>query len=104
MRDGAEEASRRARYEVGRAKGLMHEAGGDSDYPADDRTLLQKVRSEAVGPSDVSTSDIEIDVENGEVILRGASPDSIKEKDLVRRIQNVTGVRRVRNELTPTGS
>jgi len=104
MKDGAEEATRRARYEMGRAKGTIHEMGADADYPADDRMLLQKVRSEAVGPAGLSTSDIEIDVENGEVILRGASQDAAREMDLVRRIQDVTGVQRVRNELTSTGS
>ncbi len=89
---------------MGRAKGTIHEMGADADYPADDQMLLQKVRSEAVGPAGLSTSDIEIDVENGEVILRGASQDAAREMDLVRRIQDVTGVQRVRNELTSTGS
>lgn len=104
MRDGAEEAVRRGRYEMGRAQGLIHEMGADTDHPEDDQQLLQKVRSEAVGPSAVATSDIEIDVNDGEVILRGASRDPVREKDLVRRISDVTGVRRVRNELTSTRS
>lgn len=96
----AEEAERRARYEAGRIKGTVHEAGLDRDFPRDDAELLQKVRSEAVGPSAASSHDIEIHVENGEVVLRGVSPDERVEGELVRRIGEVTGVRGVRNELT----
>lgn len=99
-RRAVNEAQTRARYEAGRAKGAMHEAGPDTDYPKDDAELLQKVRSEAVGPSDVSTADIEIHIEEGEVVLRGLSHDLEAEEDLVRRIEDVTGVRRVRNELS----
>lgn len=99
-RRSVDEAERRARYEVGRMKGAIHEAGADRDFPRDDAELLQKVRSEAVGPSGASTSDIEIDIEDGEVVLRGVSRDLRAESDLVHRIEEVTGVRRVRNELS----
>jgi osmotically-inducible protein OsmY len=98
-RRSVDEAERRARYEVGRMKGAVHEAGPARDFPRDDAELLQKVRSEAVGPSRVTASDIEIQVEDGEVVLRGASRDLDAESDLVHRIEEVTGVRRVRNEL-----
>lgn len=96
----ADEAQTRARYEMGRAKGALHEMGPDTDYPTDDAELLQKVRSEALGPSRFASSDIEIHVDDGEVVLRGASRDLEAEKDLVQRIEHVTGVRRVRNELS----
>lgn len=99
-RRSVDEAERRARYEAGRMRGALHEAGPERDFPRDDAQLLQKVRSEAVGPSSATTSDLEIHVENGEVILRGRSRDLAAESDLVRRIEDVTGVRRVRNELT----
>lgn len=99
-RRSVDEAERRARYEAGRVRGAVHEVGPERDYPRDDAELLQKVRSEAVGPSSASTSDIEIHVDEGEVVLRGVSNDREAEADLVRRIDGVTGVRRVRNELT----
>lgn len=99
-RRSVDEAERRARYEAGRVKGAVHEAGPERDYPRDDAELLQKVRSEAVGPSSASTSDIEIHVDDGEVVLRGVSRDRGAEDDLVQRIDGVTGVRRVRNELS----
>lgn len=99
-RRSVDEAERRARYEAGRVKGAVHEAGPERDYPRDDAELLQKVRSEAVGPSSFSTSDVEIHVDDGVVVLRGVSRDLKAEGDLVRRIEDVTGVRRVRNELS----
>lgn len=99
-RRSVDEAERRARYEAGRVKGAVHEAGPERDHPRDDAELLQKVRSEAVGPSSASTSDIEIHVDDGEVVLRGVSRDRGAEEDLVQRIDGVTGVRQVRNELS----
>lgn len=99
-RRSVEEAERKARYEAGRLKGAVHEAGPAQDFPRDDAELLQKVRSEAVGPSPFSGSEIEIHVEDGEVILRGAGRDQDAEDDLIHRIEAVTGVRQVRNELT----
>lgn len=99
-RRSVDEAERRARYEAGRVKGAVHEAAPERDHPRDDAELLQKVRSEAVGPSPASTSDMEIHVDEGEVVLRGVSRDRQAEADLVQRIEDVTGVRRVRNELS----
>lgn len=99
LRRGVDEASARARYEVGRAQGAVHEAGPARDFPADDAELLQKVRSEALGPSGVSTAQLEIHVNDGEVTVRGVSPGPDEERDLMSRIEGVTGVRRVRNEL-----
>lgn len=43
------ELQAKGRYEMGRVKGAIHEAGPDTDFPVDDAELLQKVRSEAVG-------------------------------------------------------
>lgn len=99
VRRSGDEVAARARYEMGRAKGVAHEVGPHTDYPADDAELLQKVRSEAVGPSPVRASDLEMHVDRGEVTLRGVSRDLEAEKDLIRRIESVTGVRHVRNEL-----
>lgn len=99
VRRSGDEVAARVRYEMGRAKGVVHEVGPHTDYAADDAELLQKVRSEAVGPSRARASDLEIHVDRGEVTLRGVSRDLEAEKDLIRRIESVTGVRHVRNEL-----
>lgn len=101
LRDAAEETAARARYESGRIRGVMHELGDhDDDAPADDDELLQKVRSEAVGPSGADAGDIEVNVEDGEVVLRGTMTDPGATRELVTRVESVTGVRRVRNEIS----
>jgi len=91
---------RKARYQMGRLWGGVYEAvSADTDWPRDDEHLLQKVRSEAVGPTQ-GVDHIEISVENGVVTLEGTSRDRVREQELIDRIMAVTGVRSVRNELT----
>src|SRR5690606_5018784 len=99
VRRAGDEVASRARYEAGRAKGIVHEMGSATDHPVDDGELLQKVRSEADGPSSLKPSDSESHVDAGVVTIRGGSRDVQAEKDLLRRIESVTGVREVRNEL-----
>lgn len=48
--------------------------GVTPDVQSDDVTLLQKVRSEAVGPSGVPTGSLQINIEDGVVIFRGTVP------------------------------
>lgn len=98
-RDVAQEAERSARYQAGRAKGAV--AGLIPDQPPeDDASLLQKVRSEAIGPSAIPTDDIEIHVDDGVVVIRGRIPDPQAADELVSRIRNVTGVRDVYAEIS----
>lgn len=103
-RKGAEQVEQRARYEAGRAKGVMHAIRSEPREFVDAQTLVQKIRSEAIGPSPIPSADVEIDVEAGEVILRGASRDPAAIRDLVRRIERVTGVHGVRNEMVVGGT
>lgn len=101
-RDLAEEASARARYESGRVRGLIHEMGAGDEPPIDEPELLQKVRSEAVGPANLSTGDIEVSIQDGAtVVVRGNINDPREARELISRIESVTGVEGVRNELTP---
>jgi osmotically-inducible protein OsmY len=95
-RDAAEEAGRRTRFQAGRLKGAVHDlVASGTDMPENDTELLQKIRSEAVGPSSLSTSDVEIDIANGEVTVRAGTIDETALQDLLSRIRSVTGVRRV---------
>lgn len=95
-RDAAEEAGRKARYQAGRIKGAVHDmVTAGTDAPEDDAELLQKIRSEAVGPSGVDTSDVDLVVEGGEVTVRTGPIGETTLQDLVGRIRSVTGVRRV---------
>lgn len=99
MRDAAEEAGRRARYEMGRAKGVLHEIRDDEEPPATDLDLLQKVRSEALGSTPGDLGHVDIRVSDGVVILLGKSADRAAELQLVDKIGDVTGVKRVENQL-----
>ncbi len=100
-RDVTEEITTRARYEADRVRGVIHDLRSPSDdAPRNDSELLQKVRSEALGPSNVPGS-IEVHVDDGAVVLQGESADPGGLRDLIGRIQKVTGVRDVRNEVVP---
>jgi hypothetical protein len=92
-RDAVDQAGRKARYQAGRLKGAVHEfVAGGTDVPADDAELLQKIRSEAIGPSGLDTDDVDLVVEGGTVVIRtGDLPDTALD-DLLRRIAAVTGV------------
>ncbi|HSJ72069.1 MAG TPA: BON domain-containing protein [Acidimicrobiia bacterium] len=92
-------ASRKAQYQAGRAKGLVHAVAGSEDPPKDDRALLQKVRSEAVGKVHGEVGHIDVRVDDGVVYLDGQSKDGASEDELVARISDVTGVRDIRNQL-----
>lgn len=97
-RDTAEEISKKARYEAGRMRGMTHEVFSAETPPNNDAELLQKVRSEAIGPAGLA-GDIEVRVDEGVVVLAGPSVDREIEEDLIERIENVVGVSGVRNEL-----
>jgi osmotically-inducible protein OsmY len=98
-RDVLRVAAKKARYEMGRAKGVVHDVVGSESYPTTDGALRQKIRSEVVGPMDESVRHIDIRVENGIVTLKGQSRDMVTESVLTDRIAAVTGVVDVRNEL-----
>ena len=95
MRD----AEKQARYQTGRMKGAVAEHMPSGTIPRSDADLLQKVRSEAVGPADFPTEHIEIHVEDGVVVLGGTLHAPGAERDLIDRIRQVDGVVDIRNEL-----
>lgn len=100
-RDTAEEVSRRSRYEAGRIRGMAYDVFSSETPPRNDAELLQKVRSEALGPAGL-TGDIEIRVDDGVVVLEGSAIAEDRERDLIERIEDVVGVAGVRNELRST--
>ncbi|MDX1747114.1 MAG: YtxH domain-containing protein, partial [Halobacteriales archaeon] len=60
-RETADQVRKRADYTAGQMRGAAHEAfNRRDDEPADDAELLQKVRSEAIGPSGVPTDGFEV--------------------------------------------
>ncbi len=98
-RKAGRQVKKRIRYEAGRAKGKVYEATGlGGRLPIDEQTLVQKIRSEALGPAGVSARDVavEVDIDTGEVVLRGHVDDQLAWDDLARRVGEVTGVEAVR--------
>ena len=81
----------------GRVRGLRYSVavpGTGGAEELDDLTLADKVRSELRLSHDLN---ININVEDGVVVLRGAPRDEDEIDDLVRRIGNVKGVRSVQS-------
>lgn len=101
-RDISDTIAAKAKYQKGVFEGVAHEVAGlfeeDRDY--DDDTLMQKVRSEAVGPSGVDTGDVVIDITDGTVRLTGSVSDKKAHRRLVDLIGKVDGVREVDDTLT----
>ena len=95
LRDVREEAGRRLRYESGRVRGKLHEMTPENtDRPTDDQHLLQRIKSEVIGPERADTSGLEVDVDNGVVLLSGRLGDKAR-SGLVERIAGIEGVRTV---------
>lgn len=94
LRDVTENVKAGAEYQQGVVKGAVHdlkEAVTPEDQFSDD-VLLQKVRSEALGRLDGSTSDLVIDITNGQVRLSGSLDSAEKRERLLELIRGVEGV------------
>jgi osmotically-inducible protein OsmY len=74
---------------------------GAEQEPENDQTLAHKVESEVFQSDDIPKGQINVNAENGVIVLRGQvkTPDLINE--IERRVRAVTGVRDVRNLLHP---
>jgi osmotically-inducible protein OsmY len=102
-RKRAARAGRGAAAEAyGMAKKVQHLREEPKDF--DDATLADKVRSEAFRGEDVPAGEINVNVQDGVVQLRGQveRPELINE--LVDRVRNVQGVREVENLLHVPGT
>jgi osmotically-inducible protein OsmY len=100
---------RRLRYQRGVAKGLVHDAADAfrTDRDFEDAELVQKVRSEAVGPWKQRTGhsgDVEVAVESGEVTLDGSIDDPDERRMLLRLVESVEGVRSITDRLVSIDS
>ncbi|HEX6221999.1 MAG TPA: BON domain-containing protein [Acidimicrobiia bacterium] len=103
-RDVSDAVSAKARYQKGVVEGVAHEVATAFAEEAvyDDATLLQKVRSEAMGPSGVDTDHVEVDIRDGNVRLTGAVSDAAARRRLVDFVGKVDGVRGINDTLTTT--
>ena len=93
VRRVAEAARQQAEYQSNRIEGLTHQfKAGESADDLDDATIRQKVKSEVMGPAELSN--IEVDVRNGVVTLSGDLEDS-QYRDLMKKIMKISGVQAV---------
>ena len=93
VRRAAEAGRRQAEFQSNRIEGLIHQSkAGESADDLDDATIRQKVKSEVIGPAELSN--IEVDVRNGVVTLSGDLEDS-QYRDLMKKIMKISGVHAV---------
>ena len=99
-RRAADRTRAKAEYQKGVMKGVAHDLTepfrSSPDY--DDATLLQKVRSEALGHMD-EMRDIEIDVRNGHVTIQGTVDGEESHRLVLDRVEAVHGVSAVEDRL-----
>src|SRR4051794_16771637 len=84
-------------YVSGRAQRVKHLGEEPKEY--DDATLADKVKSEVFRPADAPKGDVNVNVANGVVELRGQVDDSELIDELVGRVRKVHGVRDVQSYL-----
>jgi osmotically-inducible protein OsmY len=90
--------AKRARFAAGHARGVLA-AGRRLTSPrhlaADDTTVVQRIRSDALRTAGVSTKDVAVEVEDGVVTLRGTVEGRSTADELVAQVTKVPGVREV---------
>ena len=98
------EGQRRRAKIAGRIRALLARAEAGPKLQPDDVTLARKVETEIFRPEDAPKGQVDVNVENGIVFLRGEveRPEIIK--DLEGRARKVQGVREVENLLHLPGS
>ena len=103
FRRNADAMERRGRYAASRAEGLGHQIENaiapEYELPPNDATLAQRVESQILRGQDVPKGAININAEEGVVVLRGEleRPEQIRE--LEEAAGSVKGVQGVRNLL-----
>jgi osmotically-inducible protein OsmY len=99
VRRGEHRLRRTKGYATGRVQRVKHLREQPKDY--DDATLADKVKSEVFRPADAPKADVNVNVANGVVELRGQVDDPELIDELVKRVRKVHGVQDVRSYLEP---
>jgi osmotically-inducible protein OsmY len=81
---------------------LTHLREQPKDY--DDKTLKAKIESEVFRPAEAPKGQVNVDVENGVVYLRGELERTELIEELEQRVRSVQGVERVESFLQTPGS
>jgi osmotically-inducible protein OsmY len=107
FRQSGRKATRAGRSVASEAYGLKEKAvhmREESKPQPDDVTLARKVETEIFRDADVPKGKINVNAENGKVVLRGEVADLSMIEDLEKAARKVKGVREVENLLHPAGS
>jgi hypothetical protein len=102
LRRGRRAAIRKVKFAGGHLQGLLaltRHLRRRSDVATDDRTVEQRIRSDAFRDAGITTSDVEVAVENGIAKLTGSIDNTSLADDLIARVRKVPGVREVSAEL-----
>jgi hyperosmotically inducible periplasmic protein len=102
VRRAGDQADATATHVENKVEGLVEKAsqrGGEP--PDDDKTLVDKIKSEVLGKTEYVGSDVVVDAVNGVVTLRGQLERAEKIDDLAAAVAAVPGVSRVENFLHP---
>jgi osmotically-inducible protein OsmY len=83
------------RYVESTLAGKAEAVRSESTPPSDDKTLVDKVKSEVLGKPEFSGLDVVVDAAEGVVALRGEVPDQSVASKLETAVGRVTGVQRV---------
>jgi osmotically-inducible protein OsmY len=104
LRRSSEKAGQTLTSEVKATKAkLTHHKEAEKPQP-DDATLARKVETEIFRDVEVPKGQINVNAENGKVVLRGEVEKPSLIKDLEKRTRKVQGVREVENLLHTPGS
>jgi osmotically-inducible protein OsmY len=106
FRAGGRRAARAGRGVAAKAYGVSQKAQHLKEEPKDfdDATLAAKIRSEVVRGADLSKGQINVNVQDAVVQLRGEIPRPELIEDLVEQTRKVQGVRDVENLLHLPGA
>jgi osmotically-inducible protein OsmY len=103
LRHSRDQVLGRAKFAVDHAQGLAAEAVSSvarTSRAADDETVKSRVLSNALRHVPVANSELDVEVADGVVTLRGSIASKTLADDLVERVRAVPGVRAVTPELT----
>ena len=81
---------------------VVSQPGGEA--PDDDKTLVDKIKSEVLGGSEYARHDVVVDAAGGVVTLRGQVERTEQIDDLAAAVSAVPGVRSVENYLHVPGA
>lgn len=96
-RDAREDVERKARYVQSTAEGKVEALLRAGGTPADDRALVDRIKSEVLGGTEFEGHQVVVEAVDGVVTLRGQVRDGRQAEELVAAVRAVPGVGAVEN-------